>query len=78
MPDRDILHFDNPEDVITDAIEWQDVDPPDDVSGDTPYTVKRGVLRIDESELRCYVLSDGQRMFNAEDVAQFFGGDTDA
>ena len=54
-------------------VEWTEVEPPEDITGDIPYVVRSGVLRIGSDELRCYVLSNGQRIFDADDFGRFFG-----
>jgi hypothetical protein len=41
--------------------------------GDLPYATHSGVLKIGDIELRCYRLSTGQAVFNAEDFEALFG-----
>lgn len=36
-----------------------------------PYAVKHGFLRIGKTAIRCYELSDGQRIFGAPEVKRF-------
>lgn len=67
-----------PADMLIDQkAEW-DADepksPPADWDGVTPYATWSGILEIVEGvEIRCYVLNDGRRIFNADDVNEFFG-----
>lgn len=57
---------------VLDGISWTNVPPPDEQS-DLPFVVMEGVLRLGASEIRCYQLSDGNRVFDADDVQRFFG-----
>ena len=41
----------------------------------TPKAVWQGTFTIFGMELRCYVLEDGRRVINAEDVAKLFDED---
>jgi len=36
-----------------------------------PYTIKHGHLRIGDTRIRCYELSDGQRIFSVPEVERF-------
>lgn len=40
---------------------------------ETPHVVAESVLDIGPCKLRCYVLSDGRRIFDAKDLEVFFG-----
>lgn len=64
----------HPMDRLLDSLDWQAVPEPDRVLDDLPYVTHQGVFRmdIDAPELRCYQLSDGQRVFDPEDVTRFF------
>ena len=53
------------------TVEWSD-GPPAEL-----HAVRSGVLDINGSLLRCHVLSDGTRVFDAEDVAKMFGYDSE-
>jgi len=37
-----------------------------------PYITHEGLLKIGDASLRCYVLSNGQRIFDKRDVEAFF------
>lgn len=63
-----------PFDSFLNAVEWEEIEtPPNDYECGLPRATHRGVLKIGEFELRCYQLDNGQRIFDAEDVAEFFG-----
>lgn len=57
-----------------DGVRWVAVasEPPEG-SSDLPYVTHEGVLSIAGFDLRCYQLSDGQRVLDADDVRAFFG-----
>lgn len=58
-----------------DALDYEEHAPPKTV-GDLPYVVRSAVLSIPGViDLRVYVLSDGRRIVNAEDLERFFCGD---
>lgn len=61
-----------PIETILDRLDWQEI--PGDVLVDDglPYATHSGVLDIGGFVLRCYQLSDGQRLFDAEDVERFY------
>lgn len=40
-----------------------------------PTVISESVLEIGACKLRCYVLSNGKRIFDADDVRAFFGPD---
>lgn len=47
-----------------------------DYKGNKPkffHITHEGVLEIGEIKLKCYVLSDGRRIFNPNDVKKYFG-----
>ena len=58
--------------ILLDAVEWEEL-PKQETSG-LPHATHRGVLRIVDTPLRVYQLSDGQRIFDADDLLGFFGG----
>lgn len=45
------------------------IQPPTD---GTPYATHEGVLEIEGKTLKCYILNTGQRIFNMQDVDDFF------
>lgn len=69
----------HPAELMMDALEWNAA--PDDgtraaeskASG-LPYATHEAVLDLGGFEIKCYQLSDGQRILDAEDVREFFGG----
>lgn len=40
--------------------------------GSLPYITHEGILEIGEKKLRCYILNNGMRIFDSEDVENFF------
>lgn len=48
------------------------VESPAKGDGKLPYITHEGVMKIGDANLRCYVLSNGMRIFDAEDVEKFF------
>lgn len=48
------------------------VKKPENWDGKLPYITHEGVMEIGKKKLRCYVLNNGMRIFNAEDVESFF------
>ena len=70
----------SPIETVFDAVPFERVENPNMGDGTLPYVVMRGVLNIAGLSLRCYVLNDGQRIFDAEDLDPFIealtsGGD---
>lgn len=43
------------------------------VADGLPFAISESVVEIGPMKLRCYLLSDGSTVFNAEDVHEFFG-----
>lgn len=58
------------EKLLEQEVEWTELPAPEDKDG--LYAVREGVLEIGAARLRTYVLNDGQRVFDADDVAGFF------
>ena len=56
---------------MLDAVAWE-VLPPQEES-DLPYATHAGVLHIGEYSLKCYRLSDGRAIFDADDFLRFWG-----
>lgn len=48
------------------------VESPAKGDGKLPYITHEGVMKIGDANFRCYVLSNGMRIFDAEDVEKFF------
>lgn len=70
-----------PIDTMLAAVEWKAID----LTGcsfvgepDALYATHEGVLELGDLRLRCYTLNDGQRVFDADDLARFFDDTLDA
>lgn len=61
-----------PMEIMLDRIAWEEVPEPADDSDGIPYATHKGVLRLGDVELRCYVLSNGKRVFNGDDIERLF------
>ena len=60
-------------DRLFDQMVWVPrVDPDPDPEGKLPHVTHDGTLRIGETELACYTLSDGRRIIDADDVHALF------
>lgn len=46
---------------------------PADLKEGQLWATHSGVLKVGEFELRCHVLSNGQIIFDSEDIEKFFG-----
>ena len=57
---------------LLDGVEWKFLGHQE--PGETPHATHSGVLRIGDVELRCYQLSNGQRVFDSDDVDAMFPG----
>lgn len=62
---------------LLDGVAWQPLPEPDVSEDGLPYATHSGTLELGGQSLRCYQLNDGQRVFEAADIAAFFG-DIDA
>ena len=58
-------------DILFDAVAWLPVETPEH-SGEIPHTTHEGVLKIGDSSLKVYTLSDGQRIVDADDMHELF------
>lgn len=58
---------------MLDAVEWE-VLPPQEPSDGLPVATHAGILTIAGYPFRVFQLSNGQRVFDADDLAQFFAG----
>jgi len=55
------------------GVQWERVDTrslPDDL----PYVTHEGVIIFSGNSIRCYKLSTGEAIFDADDLIAFFGG----
>ena len=63
-----------PIDRLLDAVGWRECKGAIPTADDgVPYATHEGVLWIGSGSLKCYKLSNGQRIFEAESVHRFFG-----
>lgn len=58
--------------VLLDRVEWENCDTPDQLHTGDLYATMKGELNFLGFKFRCYVLNDGQRVLNADDVEKFF------
>ena len=64
-----------PVDVLLDGVVWKQVSGEVvDQDDGIPYATHEGVLEVGGLSLRCYRLSDGRAVFNADDLEVFFIG----
>lgn len=61
-----------PIEMILDGLEWVAVEGGDPPKDDLPSVTHSGVLQIGDHSLRCYWLSNGQTVFEADDFERFF------
>lgn len=70
-----------PIDALLDRVEWTTTQDQPKVAQGTDeipeglYATHEGVLEIAGNKLRVYQLSDGSRVFNADDIEAFLRGD---
>ena len=57
---------------LFDAVEWEPVPKPAVVNADIGYATHKGKLTIADHEFTVYILSDGERVLDAESVEKFF------
>ena len=60
---------------MLDSLDWKPTGAPDhfeDERAALPYATHEAVLQIGSARLRCFQLSNGQRVFDADDVQNFF------
>ncbi len=55
---------------LLDGVDWTDLPEPEDKDG--LYAVREGMVEIGAARFKVYVLNDGQRVFDADSVADFF------
>jgi hypothetical protein len=63
------------ESMLERNVEWTDLPEPETTDG--LYAVKQGVLELGALRLRSYVLNNGERVFDADDVGRYWAGATD-
>jgi len=64
-----------PADAMMQTVEWQAIEPDAHMLADDgmPYATHEGTLNIGGFEFKCYQLSDGRRVIDAESMERFFG-----
>lgn len=63
----------SPIDVLMDSIHWRELPPADNGdAGELPSATHEGILEIGGASLRCFKLSDGQRIVDADDMHKLF------
>lgn len=60
-------------DYILDGVQWEQVVGTQGNSDDLPWVTHQGIFDFAGVRLRCYQLSDGRRVFDADDVEAAFG-----
>jgi hypothetical protein len=64
----------SPIDRALDTVDWVECKGESPVDDDgLPYATHEGVLKLGSIELKCYQLSNGQRVIDAADAERFFG-----
>ena len=61
-----------PIEMILDGVEWVAAEGNAPADSDLPYVTHSGVLRIGDHTLKCFRLSNGEAVFDAEDFERFF------
>lgn len=64
----------NPIEQLLDTIQYKNIERGESISDGTLYAVKKGTLTIAGFSLTVYVLNDGRRIFDANDVENFLIG----
>lgn len=59
---------------LLDTIQYEDIEKGESISDGALYAVKKGTLTIAGFSLTVYVLNDGRRIFDANDVENFLIG----
>jgi hypothetical protein len=64
-----------PVEMLLAGVSWEAVPDPAECHNDgIPYATHRGVLELAGQSLRCYRLSNGLAVFDADDLRCFLGG----
>ncbi len=69
-------HTKTPAETLLDRVEWRETNiQASEVKdeSDLPCATHEGVLELGDMKLRCYRLSNGQTIINADDMNEFFG-----
>lgn len=62
----------SPIEEMMDRLDWEAIEQNAKPDGSLPYATHTGVLKIGDFEIRCYRLSDGKAIVDAEDFNKFF------
>lgn len=64
-----------PADALLDSLDWtrMKLPPPEQRASGLPVATHTAVLELGGHNLRCYQLSNGARLIDADDVKKFFG-----
>jgi hypothetical protein len=64
-----------PAEAMMNTVEWEviELDANMLANDGIPYATHEGILNIGGFDFKCYQLSDGRRVFDAESVHRFFG-----
>lgn len=61
-------------DRLMETVAWRPLLLPNEASdSDIPFATHEGEIQLGEHKVRCYKLSDGQRIFNGEDFDKLWG-----
>jgi hypothetical protein len=63
-----------PIDFMLDALDWKATGNEPTPGSSLPYATHAGVLVIGDASLRCYRLSTGEAVFDADDFENFWEG----
>lgn len=63
-----------PIEELLDKIPYEDIDTSEVVSDGSLYAIKKGILDLGVCKLTVYVLNNGQRIFDANELENFLMG----
>lgn len=61
-----------PIEVMLDKVDWKATKHDSTTVSELPYATHSGVLDLFGLKLRCYLLNTGERVFDADDIEEFF------
>lgn len=64
----------SPIEQLLDGIQYEDIEKGENISDGTLYAIKKGTLDIEGFSLTVYVLNDGRRIIDANDLENFLTG----
>ena len=59
-------------DKMLDGLDWREWPSANGESCGLPLVTHKGILKIGDKGLTCYRLNDGRKIFDADDVHEFF------